>query len=382
MDHKEKFQFFTKRKHFCSAPWNLLYVGVDGSVKTCTHGNSGMGNLQDQNLDEILTSDKYKAIKKEILDDKITDNCRKCIASENKSSAGDYHRLRSHYNSLSIDSTVDYTDVSKFKLSALDLHWSSLCDLKCVTCWAKQSSSIAREQNKPVNHTPTEVADRIIDYVTENQSELKEIYLSGGEPTLIKYNLKLLKQIEKRPDLKIRINSNMQWDTDNKIVREILQFPNVLFTCSIDGLGEKFNYIRRGGNWDKTLSNIKWLARRSNIDLRANTVFFVLTAQQLPDIIDYFMEEIGSVDHTINQCGMGQFHLRCRNLPNKIKDSVRENLNKTFEKYKTNLNIAGNITNCFKELDEPNDNEEYKEYFDNIDILQGTNWRELYPELT
>ena len=108
----------------------------------------------------------------------------------------------------------------------------------------------------------------------------------------------------------------------------------------------------------------------------------MLTAQQLPEIIDYFMEEIGSVDHTINPCGMGQYHLRCRNLPGEIKNSVRENLNSTFNKYKNNLSIAGNIKNCLLELDNDGSSAEYKEYFDKIDILQGSNWRKLYPELT
>jgi sulfatase maturation enzyme AslB (radical SAM superfamily) len=302
--------------------------------------------------------------------------------NENTSSAGKYTGLRNHYNGLGVHSSADYTDTKQFKLSALDLHWSSLCDLKCVTCWAVQSSSIAREENKPVNHTPPALADRIIEYVVANQNELKEIYMSGGEPTLIKYNLKLLKQIEKRPDLIIRVNTNMQWKQDNQVLQEILKFPTVLFTCSIDGIGDKFDYIRRGANWNKTLANIKFLKAQSNVDLRANTVFSVLTAQELPEIIDYFMEEIGSIDHTINQLSMGQERLRCRNLPDEIKNKVREQLNKTFLKYKTNLNIAGNIKNCLIELDNNHDSVEYKKYFDNIDMLQGTDWRKLYPELT
>ena len=161
--------------------------------------------------------------------------------------------------------------------------------------------------------------------------------MSGGEPTLIKHNLKLLKQIDKRPDLLIRVNSNMNWNQNNAILQEILKFPKVLFTCSIDGMESKFNYIRQGGNWDKTLENIKFLQQQPNVDLRANTVFFVLTAQELPSIIDYFMEDIGSIDHTVNQCAMGQDHLRCRNLPADIKSKVKQNLNTLFKKYENNL---------------------------------------------
>ena len=146
-------------------------------------------------------------------------------------------------------------------------------------------------------------------------------------------------------------------------------------------MGDKFNYIRRGGNWDTALENIKFLKKQPNIDLRANTVFFVLTAQNITDIIDYFMQEIGSVDHTINQVGMGQNHLRCRNLPLPIKDKVKESLEECFEKYKSNLNIAGNLKNCLYELDNNGDQTGYRKYFDMIDKRQGSNWRELFPEL-
>ena len=381
MNAKQKFDLFQNRKHFCAAPWNLLYVWVDGKVSSCTKGNP-LGNLTTHGIKEIVHNKGFTKLREDIYADKITENCRNCLASENTTSAGKFKGLRNHYNKLGVNSSVDYSNPKKFKLSALDLHWSSTCDLKCVTCWAEQSSSIAREQGMPVKHTPTKIAEGIIEYATANQSELKEIYLSGGEPTLIKYNLKLLKQIEKRPDLQIRVNSNMQWKQDNSIIKEILKFPNVLFTCSIDGIGEKFNYIRRGANWEKTINNIKFLQAQPNVDLRANTVFFVLTAQEIPDIVDYFMEEIGSIDHTINQIAMGHPYLRCRNLPTSIKENVRNKLTDTFEKYKSNLNIAGNIRRCLIELDNKGNSREYKNYFDRIDSLQGTNWRELYPELT
>ena len=53
----------------------------------------------------------------------------------------------------------------------------------------------------------------------------------------------------------------------------------------------------------------------------------------------------------------------------------------TFEKYKDNLNIAGNLKNCLFELENNKENSEYKSYFDMIDSRQGSDWRKLYPEL-
>jgi radical SAM protein with 4Fe4S-binding SPASM domain len=118
MNSKQKYQLFRQRKHFCTAPWNLLYVGVDGTIKTCTHGKA-MGNPQEHDITEILSNKKFQYLRKEILEDKITDNCRSCLMNENTSSAGEFKGLRNHYNGLGVHSSVDYTDVSQFEL----WHW-------------------------------------------------------------------------------------------------------------------------------------------------------------------------------------------------------------------------------------------------------------------
>jgi radical SAM protein with 4Fe4S-binding SPASM domain len=378
-DPKTRFKLFKLNKHFCSAPWNLLYVHVDGTVKPCTRSKNPIGDLNHTSIQDILINNEYIKLRKDILEDKVTDNCKRCLGFENTVEIGKFESLRNHYNTQCMYSSVDHIDPTQFKLVTVDLHWSSVCDLKCVTCWHGQSSSIAREQGMPVLHTPTEVANNVIEYITSNQSEIKEIYLSGGEPTLIKYNAKLLQQIDKREDLLIRVNTNMQWDQDNAIIQEILKFPNVLFTCSVDGIGEKFDYIRRGGSWQKCLDNLNFL-KNQHVKLRANTVFFVLTAQELPSIINFFMEEMDAMDHTINQISMGQDKLRCRNLPKNIKEKVLTGLEESLEKYKDNLNISGCLKNCLLELENPIE-DDYREYFDGIDKLQGSNWRSLYPEL-
>lgn len=379
IDPKRKFQLFKQNKHFCSAPWNLLYVATDGKIQTCAYGKN-FGDLLENTLEEIVINDNYQQLRNDILQDKITDNCKKCLSLGNNVHGKAFNDVREHYNKLSIKSSVDYTDTKQFKLSAVDLHWSSICDLKCITCWSKQSSSIAREQNQPVLHTPTHIADSIIEYIVESQDEIKEIYLSGGEPTLIKYNLKLLKQIEKRHDLCLRINSNLQWNENNPIIKEILKFPNVMFTCSIDGMNNTFNYIRRGGNWNTFVKNLDYLKQFNNVKLRGNTVFFVLTAQELPMIIDFMIENYQSVDHTINLISMEKDHMRSRNLPDHVKEQVKINLNSALEKYKDNLSISGGIVNCLSELEYPK-TDNYHDYLDQIDSMAGTNWKNLFPDL-
>lgn len=379
MNPKKKFQLFRQSANFCSAPWNLLYVWTDGRVQTCTKGFENLGNIQTESLDYILNNKQAVAIKQRMLQDQPVDNCSRCIKLENEGT-GDkkYEHLRNLYNEMFKSQTLDY-EQNQFQLGALDLHWSSTCNLKCVTCWAQQSSSIAQEQNLPVQHTPSAVAYPLIDWIAENQHTLREVYLSGGEPSLIKYNLYLLEKLEKRPDLLVRVNSNLTWDKDNKIIQEVLRFPNVLFTCSSDSTGTKFNYIRRGADWSVFEQNIKYL-QQFPVKLRINSVNTVMTALDLTDTIDFYHDKYGIDDYTINQCGMEHTYLRTRNMPAAIKDQVKNKIIKSIEKYNYNLNLVGSLRNCLSEL-EQNKTEDYSDFLDNIDKLANTNWRKVFPEL-
>jgi MoaA/NifB/PqqE/SkfB family radical SAM enzyme len=372
LDAKKKFYLFKKEKNFCAVPWNNIKVGMDGSVTTCTHGTETLGHVKNHTIDKILYHDKLNSIRDDLFNNLAISNCSMCKSYE----TNDYHYLRGLYNELFASSQVDYSNNSEFTLSAIDLHWSSICNLKCITCWAKQSSSIAVEQGEPILHTPTVDANKIIDYIVQNQNNLKEIYLSGGEPTLIKYNLTLLKKLEKRENLQIRINTNMTFDADNQIISELKKFPNVMFTISADAIQDRFEYIRRGAQWEKFLYNLTEL-KRLHFKWRMNSVFFVCSALKLIETFDFFRQNFDIQDFTINQLQMNHFDLQARNLPQKIKDVC-------VEKYLLELgkdkNLTGQLQNCINEL-QLSKLASYQAYLDNIDRLTNKNWKEIFPEL-
>jgi radical SAM protein with 4Fe4S-binding SPASM domain len=371
---REKFELFKQNSCFCAAPWSLLYIYPDGVVNTCVAGQEVMGNLNHDSIEDILHSPARKQIQQHMLDQLVPSNCVGCSKLENTGTGSEkYQFLRNNYNTLLQDLDVNYRDPHEFMLGALDLHWSSLCDLKCVTCWAYQSSSIAQEQNVPVNHLPSDRANLLIDWIVKNQHTLQEIYLSGGEPTMIKYNLRLLEKIQKRSDLQIRVNSNLMWDQDNSVLAEILKFPNILFTCSADAVGQKFEYIRRDAKWAKFLENLNFLNAQKNVRIRINSVFFVLSAPDLADTVEFFKQNFNINDFTINQCEMEQTHLRARNLPEPVKKQCAADIADAIDRFSYDLNLVGQLKNCLAELDQPG-TESYQEYFDKTDQLAGSNW--------
>jgi len=376
LDPKKKFFLFKQSNHFCSVPWNQLKVNTDGSVSTCSLGEEII-NDKFTTFNEIQQNYKLQDLRKDLFNDHPHQNCKKCVPLEKSEES--FGHLRNHYNSMFLRKNIDYSDSTQFKLNAIDLHWSSVCDLKCITCWHGQSSSIAKEEKKPVLHTPKETADMIIDQLVENQFDLEEIYMSGGEPSLINYNLKLLQKLDKDINASIRINSNLMFSKDNQVIHELLKFKNLLFTISVDGMGDRFNYIRRGANWDRLLENIT-LLKETHAKFRINSVFFVGTADMMIDTHLFFRDKFGINDFTINQESMNHPEIWARNLPDHLKEKTIKTMEDYMEANNDDINLKGQLLNCLEEIKNPYE-QSYVKFFENIDQRAGTNWREVFPEL-
>ena len=378
MDPKKKFFLFKQSQYFCSVPWNYLKIDTDGEVRTCVKGKLVLGNINNQTIQDILKNPELKKIRQDLFNDRESSNCVSCRELDYIGTS--YSYLRSMYNNWFKKNPVDYSDFDNFYLSGIDLHWSSTCNLKCITCWSRQSSAIASEIGAPILHVPSDQAQKIIDWIVSEQHQLKELYFSGGEPTLIKHNTRLLERLEPREDLLLRINTNMTFDRDNAFMQQISRFPNVLITMSADSTCQRFEYIRQGARWKDFLDNLEWL-RRGHYQFRINSVFFVASASTLLATQDFFKKNFDITDFTVNQCGMEKHDLFCRNLPDSLKKTIGDGFRDLLSLPNLDVNLCGQISNCLIELEKDPNGRDYKHYFSNIDRLRGTDWKQIFKEL-
>lgn len=380
MDHRRKFYLLKQSPVFCSVPWNHFKIDTNGDVRTCINGGLVLGNIQRHSIRDIMTGELMHEIRVSHLADQPHANCVSCYGMENQVESGQYRFLRQMYNDYFTRSKVDYADAGAFTLSGVDLHWGSTCNLKCITCWAVQSSAIASEQRLPIMMVPANNAESVIAWLLEQQNDLSEIYFSGGEPTLIRHNLRLLQSLRDRPEMLLRVNTNMTFDQDNAVIQELLRFSNVLITASADGIRDRFEYMRSGASWSTFVTNLERL-RQTHFKWRLNSVFFVASALYLTDTQDFFREQFEFSDFTVNQCVMDKDPLRCRNLPTLIKPVVQEKLQQHLDRYRHDVNLCGQLTNCLRELHNEADVQSYHAYLDDIDRRRGTDWRSMFAEL-
>ena len=378
MDPKHKFFLFHKNQYFCAAPWNNIEVWSNGDILTCSRGLP-YGNINNEPLEKILVNDKIKQIKSDLFNNQPNSNCDGC---HRLSTGQDHFDLRNYYNPMFKEFEIDYSDVEHFELHAIDLHWSNVCNFKCVYCNPEQSSLIAQEQKIPIIKVNNSNIEYIVSLVEKNQHTMKEIYLSGGEPLLIKQNQLLLSKIT-NTDLHIRVNSNISMAVDsNPVFAELQRFKNVLWTVSADSQDDRFNYIRQGGDWNQFLNNLERLKTLGH-KIRVNLVWFVGSVSCLFDTIEFFVTKHNITDLTINQLD-GHPYLLARHAPESVKQQALMRLDQLLNSglIAPGSNSWYNIARCSGELTQTSDNVHgYSDYFDGLDRMRGTQWREIFKEL-
>ena len=191
----------------------------------------------------------------------------------------------------------------------LDLNFSSLCNLQCRMCDARQSSKIKQDQKKlipglqrinnyklwhflkPVNyfhpvskHIEWDKKNTLWKTLYKWAPGVKKLYLTGGEPLLVKENWTLIDYLKEKgysKDIHLAFNTNCTVALD-KIIDTFKHFRFVEVRFSIDGYKETQEYIRYPSKWKNVERNtIKILKNKTK-----NTSLYFVPVVQIYNILD------------------------------------------------------------------------------------------------
>jgi hypothetical protein len=373
MDPKRKFFLLKQSKNFCAAPWTNLYLEANGDILTCCVGRTVLGNIRNTSLSEILNGSVANEIRNTLIKDEFHNNCVVC--QEFNSEYDPW--LRGHYNDLPKSLDINY-DSSEFTLAGVDLRWSNTCNFKCVYCEPKYSNGIERELNVTFSNGD-HGNQAVLDFVLANQNNIKEIYLAGGEPMLMKENRQFLEQFTNF-NTKLRINTNLSnINEKNNILTMIKKFKDVLWTVSVENIEDRYEYTRYGGNWQQFIKNLE-VIKNLNHSIRFNLVYFIGNALTFADDFNFLKKLIPQCDFSVVPV-IGHEAISSRNLPNDLKDRAKSELKSLLDEVAIPLSLCNNVSNCIKELEKESNGLDYKKYFDSLDAKRGTNWKIIFPEL-
>ena len=272
--------------NFCIMPFVHSFVTPDIISPCCAYTDQLKLNSKEQ----YWNSEQLKNIQKNMLDNVRDTGCDICWKKEDRG----YSSLRQHSNQIYKDHVEDIKQDKKADHPFyIDLRLGNLCNLKCRMCVSEWSSQIAGEildnPNEDWIDTPTqkviELDDDTWELLDKWLPHVRRVFMTGGEPTIIKRNLDYINKIisngrSKEVELIFTTNAT---NINQKFIEIGKEFKSVSYNVSIDAVGTLAKYIRYPSDWatiENNLKNIKW-------GVSLNTTIQWLNMTRLNEIFDY-----------------------------------------------------------------------------------------------
>jgi len=383
-----------KSKTFCPFPFMNLNSNTDGSVKICCAQNENLHlkkddgetfNLYEDDISEVWNSKHIQDIRKSLLNGEQIQECNVCWNIENaekeygghdapKSTRIDsiesYMEKDGIFNWMedtlekNIQSTLEFGWVRE-SLKSLELRLGNHCNLTCNMCWGYSSSKINSERLNLLKNRdktmppwlfnmwyPEEYNISKIDMMwhenpkfLENFKEvaptLKRLYVTGGEPSIIEANTKIINHLIAIGNKECHVSFTTNLTTWNLDLYEKLEFfDRSEVQVSIDGYKESQEYIRYGSNWEVIEDNFKKLIQLpTKVRIQIYTVFQVYNMFETYKMMKWLdslridgllKREVGFYSILIDQ----PLYLRTNFMPWEIKDKAMK-LYREFYDYST-----------------------------------------------
>jgi sulfatase maturation enzyme AslB (radical SAM superfamily) len=228
---------------------------------------------------EWLNSDTIQNARKQLENNVWPDACNKCKINEENG----------------IQSMRTNDKVYGPGLSHLDLRFGNSCNLSCIMCFPGSSSSLHYEHEKLLsegkespwgtqrfsvyNWYDEDLGDKFA-----NLSDLREVYLTGGEPMMVKHLDKFLEKLDSSVELRFNTNGTI---INPKVYEQLKRFKYVNMCFSVDGIGKVNDYIRWGSDWNTIETNIYRLAELPNIDASIGPTVQIMNALYYDELTEW-----------------------------------------------------------------------------------------------
>ena len=359
-----------QNKNFCPAPWVSLYVEPNGRVDNCCVAKNNLGNIQETSVQNIIFGRTNQEVQQAMLDNQTVPGCSWCH--------GGGQNLQARLLRQFPDTADSVYQTGQFDLRYLDVRWNNTCNLACVYCGPTFSSLWANELDSSIK-IQREEKHNLLDYVLDNVESLQEVYLAGGEPTLMRENELLLEQLAKRnPNVKILVNTNLL-NNHTRIYQQLLEFENTTWLVSFEDRDQRYQYLRHPGRWTQFETNLRTLKTQVPVEqIYFNMVYLSLNAMSIWDTIDWLLDQGFVRTMTLALINNGVFDTpfdpAC--LPRSYRDQI---LTRISSGQYSSLHGYSNVTESLAKPDL--DPVKLLTHLKTLDHRRNLNSRNIFPEV-
>jgi organic radical activating enzyme len=301
LSEREQF-LLTDSEKFCMYPWTHLHAWPTGQAFPCCMADEpgGVGNSRINTLKEIWNDTPMKQLRVNMLTEQPSPACVRCYEQEASgffSGRKSANKHQGHQIHRVLETKPD-GELERFEMTYWDIRFSNLCNLSCRSCGHIFSSSWYQDQSKLAgnswakSHTVLNYAGKtktdIWEQLVPHLDYVEQIYFAGGEPLMMEEHYNILDELERRGRFDVRLVYNTNFThvklKDRTVFDYWRRFDSVAVGASLDAMGPRAEYIRKGTDWETVERNREqMLVVCPDVDFYISPTLSIMNALHLPE---------------------------------------------------------------------------------------------------
>ena len=409
-------------KVFCDKPFNHNYIHPNGKMRLCcttvqdlpTDNNYNLFDANKHSINDYWNSNRMKEIRRKMIAGEKIRDCERCYRQEEQ--GAESLRSTQGMNKYIVGTLPDGT--YQESANSMQIQLGNICNLKCKMCsqmyshmHGMETKEIGeqdpkwlhwvKEQGANVNNWTNELGIKqewyknkefklkMFEHISKNITQLNVI---GGEPTLIPEFYELFEYCDQQGTLgskNVTIVTNLT-NTNPRLTKWLPKLKEWTIWASVDGVGERTEYIRYPSNWNKILESLEFYRKLlgDNGKITLSPAIQLLNIDQLDDIAKWWLDWCGGElndRYGFTWLATVWYPLICN--PSMAPREWRLNVADKLSKYTFDQNYQNIIKELRRDQHTP---EKYMElqkafikYNDKQDQFRNVKktWRELLPDL-
>jgi MoaA/NifB/PqqE/SkfB family radical SAM enzyme len=347
----------------CGALWMHQDIETNGDIQDCCASLTDRNefNITTHSLKDEWNSDRKRDMRMQMLRGEQPKSCRWCYDTEKLG----VESVRSHFNSgffnkisnKELQETWDNNGAVTRPAEAIQIQTGNLCNLACKMCRPALSTSVGKFYKKHfddpakvtfIKRLPTlikndsfdlkydwPVTSKLSTLLADVLSDFKMLYITGGEPTIIKENIEFLQYLVDNgysKNIDIRTNTNCT-NINQDLLDLMSQFKSACISASIDGMDEIAYIQRHPSDWRTVNANLDkigaWAQTQPHHTINITSVVTNLNAHHILDTLAYLCNKyqgfgVNVADpHLINLCWQSpESSLGIEHIPKQAIDQI------------------------------------------------------------
>lgn len=322
----------------------------NGSTKICCMIDTERDEMRlgVDSLDKHFNREFWNEIRNDLQNGKRHSACHRCWEEED--AGRDSKRVRdNHRYEWDLSNGQDpYEGLAK-----VELNLGNTCNIKCRTCMPAISSKWMKEyydvyeshkvsyrdwaKTMDVYYKSYDEHSPFWDDIEEALPNVRQFDFYGGEPFMSKKMWALLRiAVEKGYSKNIELHYNTNGTHWPKEVELWKHFKSVNLSFSIDGIYERFEYMRHPAKWSELMTNLKnaqkFKLEYPNLSISWCITLSTLNIFNLKETLDFYYKNFSDMGHYLNLVH-GPDHYNISILPDGVKEKVIEELESISKEY-------------------------------------------------